>query len=698
MSFLYPYFLFALVAISIPVIIHLFNFKTYKTVYFSNIQFLKNIKQETKSKSELKHLLVLLSRILAIAALVFAFAQPYKALITNTGLQKEEIVGIYIDNSFSMDAESKYGNLLDVSKSRARAIVDAYKLSARFLLLTNDFEIKHQRLVNKEQFLDFLSDVAVSSNVRSTSEVYARMRDFLSAESLTKTGNKKTSNTVFFLSDFQKTSTDLNTLTNDTTININLIPLASQPTNNLYIDSCWFETPNRSLNQPEKLFVKIVNKSDESYQNIPIKLIINDSIKALASFNIDKNASSVDTLTFTNTQTGLMRSKVEISDYPITYDNLYYFDYAIADSINLLQIVSEKNFREANYFKSLFATDTYFHCAYQSEDAVRTSEFRGYHVIAIDRMKKLTSGLVQELVNYAANGGSVLVIPGLDCEIATYNQLFNVLKSNYYVKLDTQRTVIKTINYADRIYANVFKNTTENVDLPFIFKHFTLSNITQTNDQVLLTTQNNQAALSVTSYGKGKVYIFTFPFTDAATNFARHALFVPTLYNIALFSVVTPQIQYTIGVDEVLTITPGIANFDPNNSEKNIFHITYEPTNYDFIPQQSPDVSSGSIKLNLQGNVKQAGSYLVKSNGDTISSVAFNYNRKESDLSYYQPSEINEIIARNSLKNFSMVEAKSELITHELKQISRGTQYWKWFVMLTLLFIGAEIAILRFWR
>jgi len=223
MSFLYPYFLFALVAISIPVIIHLFNFKTYKTVYFSNIQFLKNIKQETKSKSELKHLLVLLSRILAIAALVFAFAQPYKALITNTGLQKEEIVGIYIDNSFSMDAESKYGNLLDVSKSRARAIVDAYKLSARFLLLTNDFEIKHQRLVNKEQFLDFLSDVAVSSNVRSTSEVYARMRDFLSAESLTKTGNKKTSNTVFFLSDFQKTSTDLNTLTNDTTINIKLM-------------------------------------------------------------------------------------------------------------------------------------------------------------------------------------------------------------------------------------------------------------------------------------------------------------------------------------------------------------------------------------------------------------------------------------------------------------------------------------------
>ncbi|MFI5136035.1 MAG: BatA domain-containing protein, partial [Chitinophagales bacterium] len=65
MSFLYPAFLFALGAIAIPIIIHLFNFRRYKTIYFSNTKFLREVKEKTDSRTQLKHLLVLLCRILA---------------------------------------------------------------------------------------------------------------------------------------------------------------------------------------------------------------------------------------------------------------------------------------------------------------------------------------------------------------------------------------------------------------------------------------------------------------------------------------------------------------------------------------------------------------------------------------------------------------------------------------------------------
>jgi hypothetical protein len=77
MKFLYPTFLIALLVLALPIIIHFFNFKRYKTVYFSNVGFLKHIQQETRKKSQLKHLLILLSRILALAALVLAFSRPY---------------------------------------------------------------------------------------------------------------------------------------------------------------------------------------------------------------------------------------------------------------------------------------------------------------------------------------------------------------------------------------------------------------------------------------------------------------------------------------------------------------------------------------------------------------------------------------------------------------------------------------------
>ena len=115
MEFLYPGFLWALTAVAIPVIIHLIYFRRFKKVYFSNIRFLKEIKEETTNTNKLKNLLILLARIFAILFLVLAFAQPYipqgeKLKSGTTG------VSIYIDNSFSMEALSDEVSLLEKAK------------------------------------------------------------------------------------------------------------------------------------------------------------------------------------------------------------------------------------------------------------------------------------------------------------------------------------------------------------------------------------------------------------------------------------------------------------------------------------------------------------------------------------------------------------------------------------------------------
>ena len=77
MQFLYPTFLFALAALAIPIIIHLFYFRRFKKVYFTNVRFLKEVKEEKSARSKLRNLLVLAMRLLALAFLVFAFAQPF---------------------------------------------------------------------------------------------------------------------------------------------------------------------------------------------------------------------------------------------------------------------------------------------------------------------------------------------------------------------------------------------------------------------------------------------------------------------------------------------------------------------------------------------------------------------------------------------------------------------------------------------
>jgi hypothetical protein len=157
MNFLYPGFLFALLAVAIPILIHLFNFRKFKRVYFSNVQFLKEAKEQGTAKEKLKHRLLLASRILAVAFLVLAFAQPF--IPSGTAAKKESdsnVISIYVDNSYSMETVNKEGSLLDEARRRAKEIAKGYGVNDRFQLITNDFEGQHQRLVNREEFYSLL--------------------------------------------------------------------------------------------------------------------------------------------------------------------------------------------------------------------------------------------------------------------------------------------------------------------------------------------------------------------------------------------------------------------------------------------------------------------------------------------------------------------------------------------------------------
>ena len=333
MSFVYPQFLFALFAISIPIIIHLFNFRRFKKVYFSDIRFLKEVKQQTQNRNRIKHLLVLLARILAIAFLVLAFAQLFIPTTNKNSTAGIQTLSVYVDNSFSMENVSKNGMLLDEAKKIAREIALAHSQTDLFQLLTNNFEGKHQRLVSREEFLTMLDEVKISPAVRTVSEISARQTDALSK---TETKNKKS----FIVSDFQKSMSDFEKVKNDTSIKTILLPVPANQQSNLYIDSCWFESPVHQLNQAEKLNVRIKNTSENNLENIPVKNFLNNQQKTPASFSIAPNESKDIQLSFVIKEPGIQQGRIEITDYPVTYDDKFYFSFKVAKNIAVTCIVS----------------------------------------------------------------------------------------------------------------------------------------------------------------------------------------------------------------------------------------------------------------------------------------------------------------------------------------------------------------------
>src|SRR5574344_1979054 len=207
MYFANPYALFGLFAIVIPILIHLFNFRKYKTVFFSNVHFLQEVYSETKRQSKIKHLVILALRILAVIAIVLAFAQPYIPQNKTNTTSQNKIIGLYIDNSFSTDALTQKTSVLEDEKNKALELIKSYPLNTKYILITNDLNPKHSRPLTSAELTNEIENIKVCPSTILLSDIYKILDTRLH-----RISNNGTS--IFLCSDFQKSTADLATLQN----------------------------------------------------------------------------------------------------------------------------------------------------------------------------------------------------------------------------------------------------------------------------------------------------------------------------------------------------------------------------------------------------------------------------------------------------------------------------------------------------
>lgn len=684
MNFTYPAFLFALVAIAIPIIIHLFNFRKFKTVYFSNVRFLKEIKQETQSRSRLRQFLILACRILTIFFLVFAFAQPFIPQKNKKILPGQKAVSIFIDNSFSMEAINKNGTLLDEAKKRALEIVASYKPNDRFQLLTNDFEGKHQRLVNKEEFSTLLDEVKISPATRKISDIISRQEDVLS-----ESGSK--SNIAYLISDFQKSMSNIDQLKADSLIDLNFVPLTAAIKNNVYIDTCWFDTPVRQLNQLEKLHVRIINNSENAVENNSVKLFINGVQRTLAGFSMAAHAETEVLLSFPNKESGSQQCQVALNDYPVTFDDAFYFSYEVSKNIAVLCINPSETGAASRpaYLNNLFGMDSVFQIKNSEENKLEYATLNTYNLIILNELKTISSGLGQELKRFLNNGGSVLIFPSASADLEAYKTFLTGLGANYYERLDTTNTKIEKINLEHIVYKDVFdKKATQlsNLDLPKVFNHFVCSKLTRSREDFLLRLQNGDDFLADYKIGNGNLYLSAVTLQPDFSNFAKHALFVPTIYMIALNSQIQRPLFYTLGKDENMETTQLITG-------ENVYHVRKEASDFDIIPEHR--IIDTKAQINIHNQLSEGGNYDLYAGKEKVMPLSFNFNRMESDLTCYSQEELQAIIEDKQVNHMHLLYSGEKNLT-SIININEGKKLWKWCIILALLFLAFETLLLRF--
>lgn len=673
MRFANPTILFALSAVSIPILIHLFNLRKFKRVLFTNVQLLKEVQQQTIKQHRLKHLLVLLSRILFILFLVFAFAKPFIPSSKQSIRQGVNYTSIYIDNSFSMDLQNEQGVLLEQAKNKAKEIISAYQATDKFQIISNDLAAQSQQFLTKEETYKAIDELKISSNFCALSSVINRQN------SLFATVNASNKN-CFYLSDFQKNTIDkqLKQLI-DTSINYRMVYFNASPIQNISIDSVWFNAPIHLANQAEKLIIKVTNHSSEAIKDLPINLQLNNQSKALITINIASNETKIDTIFYTNNSSRIQKGKVTIASEQLSFDDQYYFAYEIADNIPVLLI--NGNNLSSKYIQSVYQTEAVIKLSINAFEQINYADFKNYETIILNEPTYVSDGLIAMLQQVVADGKSLIIIPSEKTNIPALNKLLNNFQIPNFITLQANEQKIKELNISDKIFIGVFNNFSENLQFPTIKKYFTQQN---TALEAILKLNDGTVVLQKNKYKKGSVYLYSFSLDPSFGDFAKHPLMVPLFLRIPQISNYDLQLAYEIGKQNRLNIST-ISN---PISEQNQYLLSIGTQQW--IPEWK--IINSNTYLLIPAEITQAGWLTLQNKQQNIRAIALNYNRSESNLSYLNTSALSDF----GFKTAIIYEASFHNFKNTIAQDNFGLQLWKICVILALVFLASEVLILRF--
>ena len=665
--------LWGLLALLIPILIHLFNFRRHKLVYFSNTAVLRSIQQENAKTRKLKYLVTLLLRCLFIAALVLAFAFPYhpeKQLNVNT---ENTLVGIYIDNSMSMKGQSQRTTLIEDARQSARDLVHKLNPSNRYLLMTNSFEIQNEYPMNQEEMLDQLDRMNPDGAPVLMGEVIDRF------EMLCKQHGFATS-TLFVYSDFQSNTFDLSAAKADTALQVVMVPMVPEFKTNLYIDSVWLASPIVQSGLTNELMVRVVNQGDKEVKGMPINFTMNNAMAASTTVDIEKNGTAEVEMQFVVEDSGEQRCSASLTDHPITFDDSYHFVLSVKPSLSVVELGNQPS------SCAMLFDDEQFHYTLMEPSRFDLTTIAQAQLLIVNESAVMNETLQQALLDAVSDGASLVVFPSMD-DPQNNRYLYNKLGLTL-MEVDTNATSVEDLALQHAFFNDMILDLPQHPDFPKVKHHVRL----KTNGLAtsLLTLQNSDPMLMMTSVGKGQAFVMATALDPKWSDLADNALFVPMMIKMAFMGGKMDKLAYTIGQDKILVLS------DISQEGDRQYLIANSDRSFELMP--ASEVRNGKVYLYLNDNLPSAGFYDLLIN-DTLNRVtAWNESRVESKMDFVDSEEANKAFGKAGFDVAAVLDT-SDFVTADLVEaMAHQSTQWKLFALIALLALIGEIAVLRFWK
>ena len=709
MTFLNPAILWGLTAVSIPILIHIFNLRRTKKIEFSTLMFLKEIQQTRYKKIKLKQLLILLCRIAFVISLVLAFSRPFTTgYLGAAGEIPHSSILFLLDDSFSMQEREKQGSSFDNAKNKLIETVgitsdnDELYFSPVSKLGTPDGKVLY---TDPDELKDAVTNAKITDITRNLDEIL-----FYAGQIMENSSNPYKE--IFFFTDGQKSTMvtenpEAGLLSNKGITKLNLVLSSERTGNNISLDTVNVVTKIFEKNKSVKLRATVTNRNsfDVSNKSIVLNFTGARNYRDEKVINVPAGSSVETEFTFTPDVTGYCGGNVEfinnvLADDEIMNDNKRYFAFKIPDRVRILFISSSPT--ESDYIRLALSSseelmkDTldhpvnFFLTKQDGAGDIMKEDLKNFDCIVIADKPTFTQEEADKIFSYLQDGGGVILYPGENISIENYNRvLMKTLDLPFinpsFSAPDNQPLRFEKIDFDNPIFSGIFRtspNSQKNVskESPAVKKGLTL--LTGQNSIPLIKLNNEKNFLMEYTCGKGKLLFYAVTPDMKNSDFPAVNLFAPITVRSILYLSARELIREAVTGKDYYLDTKNISSFSTNDS----LHIATNEGRTNSLMIGEPGL------IDLKNYIGQISNYRLMQKNNLLFEFPANFDSKESELEKLSGSEITKLF-RDKYRTDINVITPDEKLTASILSARSGREIWRYFIILALVFLALEYYI-----
>ncbi len=669
MSFLYTIFLPALAAAAIPVLLHFFSRQRLPVIDFSSLEFLLKLQKRQARRVQLRQIILLILRTLAILALVMAFIRP--ALKSNAGgggaTSSTEMV-IILDDALSSAAETRSGSIYQMevdyleslaglvgANDRATIIRSSEptnplsRTATELAVLTNELREREPQLFKPK----FSFALAHADNIFKATERFNRE--------------------LYIVSPYFGAGFDSLTVPTFDKVRCYLVPVGPEELPNASVESITLVSALRQKGRPVDLNATIRNYSKKAVEALPISLYLGNDRVAQGSVDLPAEGSVVKNFTFTLSEAGLLAGSVRLEDPdPFPFDNKRHFVLDVPEKLRLLVVAADS--LELAILKSVFDSgpEHYFDLTLRLSRSWETEPLGSFDGIILADVATISSGAVQRVDEFVQAGGGVILLPGRSTDLADWSRgILDRLGFRAVSGVTTGGVKWGKFDHQHPLFFGVFEESGAPAS-PTL--SFAVNLSAGPGDLSIIPLTTGGSFLLERQAGRGRVLLFASPPSPAAGEFIFSGIFAPLLFRSGAY--VAGGSFGTLDNWEVGTMQHPVLL-----SSKVVELTMVTPLSELF--QKQPRSVMGGVEYDA-GLVTSPGVYRFEDNGTAVAKFSANIASGSGQL---VRSNVDELAGK--FKEAKVLDLPREQISAEITSARFGTELWR---PIAAMFIGLLLA------